>query len=163
MGWLQKVPKRWHVSLVTKGVHVPNEGREAASFLWAMQKFYEDDGWIMFVQADPFDHCPDFLSILDDPRAPGPVFSWIGSQPCESDAIGGPWHGHPIPVREWYEQHVGPWRGKVVFAAGGQFLMPAWMIRARSQAELAQLYEQVCTDPDGPWVMERLWQELFVR
>lgn len=161
VGWIRQVSKRWHVSLVVKGVDLPNEGREVASFLWAMERFYEDDGWIAFVQADPFDHCPELVKILNTRTLP-PKFAWIGDQPVESDEQGGPWHAFPIPVKEWYEDLVGSWEGNVTFAAGGMFALPAQTIRDRFRRhELAALRERVCGDPDGPWVMERLWGAIF--
>ena len=161
LGWTQKVDrKKWHLSVVTKGQQVPNEGREASSFLWAMEQFYEDDGWICFVQGDPFDHYPALLKVLNEGIMPL-QFTPLGKEFLASDENGGP-HDADLPVKEWFEEYCGKWPGPIRFAPGGQFVTPAAWIRSRTKDELRELRERVNASPIGAWTLERLWLPLFV-
>lgn len=161
LGWLREVPKHWNVSVVTKGVHLPNTGREASSYLYAMEKFYEDDGWLMFVQGDPFAHFPHLLEALPA-KEYSQQFVPVTQYVAESDAAGGPHHWEPLPVKEWYEDFVGPWPGSVLFYVGAQFMLPAWIMRGRTKNEFRELRERVCAEETGAWTIERLWHRLFV-
>jgi hypothetical protein len=160
LDWIRKVPKKWNVSVVTKGVQVPNTGREASSYLYAMEKYYEDDGWTMFVQGDPFEHYPPLMKVLEQGSLPL-RFCPLGFRLEESDEDGAPWDGG-LPVRQYFEDLVGPWTGNVQFAPGAQFVLPSWLIRGRPKEELVELRQRVDADPLGAWTMERLWFRYFV-
>lgn len=160
VSWLRDVPKRWHRSVITKGVDIPNEGREASSFLLAMERYYEDDGWLMFVQGDPFEHCPGLKPVFSLPELPE-QFCPLGFHVVESDETGRPWHDD-LPVKEYFEDLIGPWTGDVQFVGGGQFLIPSWIMRGKTLTEIRELRERVCADPKGAWVMERLWHRWLV-
>ena len=161
LSWLQKVDrKRWHVTVIKKGEQVPNAGREASSYLYAMSEVcYDDDGWICFVQGDPFDHFPNLIDVLNGGILPL-QFVPLGIGWYESDEQGGP-HDANLPVREWYEEYCGKWRENIRFAPGAQFVTPAAWIRSRTQEELRALRERIETTPGGAWTMERLWLPYF--
>jgi hypothetical protein len=70
--WYSRIPSGWKLLEVQKGRELPNTGREASSFLWAILHLYptlQDDDVVAFVQADPFDHTPDIdlFLLLDRP------------------------------------------------------------------------------------------------
>ena len=161
IAWVNRVSKQWHRTIITKDVDLPNTGREVSSFLLGMERAYEDDGWIAFVQANPQAHYGQIRIALELKQLPQ-QFLWLGDGMAESDEVGRPWHAWELPVKEYYEDLIGPWKGNVQFAPGGQFIIPAWILRGRTKKELIELRERVCVDPDGPWVLERLWQEYFV-
>lgn len=152
--WLRLVRKPWKPVIVQKGKDLPNEGREASSYLWAMQQFYDDDGYIAFVQGDPYAH-----AVVHNILRPVTRFTWMGDSRYLSEEDGSPWHPG-LPVREKHEQWIGPWPGPIKFAAGAQFIVPAELIRTHPKEKYAELQEQM-SEGENPWVMERLWQRLF--
>lgn len=175
VGWLNAVPKRWHVSVVKKGVHLPNTGREASSYLWAMENVcFEDDGWVMFLQGDPFSLLPGgrlwvgspyahlepeyLMGALAMPEFP-PSFVWLGRPGFVTERDGSP-HHPGLPVGEWHDDICeAPWPEKgIEFAPGAQFVVPAWMIRGKKKDKIRALREKVDAAPEtGAWCMERLW------
>jgi len=64
--WLNQVP-RMKVSVYDKGTdNLPNIGRESHTYLWHIVNNYDVlSEWSLFSQANPFDHCFDFLDIFD--------------------------------------------------------------------------------------------------
>lgn len=148
----------WLPLVVTKGVHVPNEGREGASFLFAMEKLYGRIGPFAFVQGNPFDHAPNLHAELGSYRA---GFMWLGDASYVAEADGSP--SHPgLPVRERYEAWTGkPWPGQVLFAAGGQFVIDGRMLRKKPRAFYRELRDQ-SGHGETPWVLERLWEAIFL-
>lgn len=162
LSWTQRVDrKRWHITVIKKGQQVPNAGREASSYLYAMSEVcYDDDGWVCFVQGDPFDHYPALIEVLNGGVLPMQLVP-LGKDWYESDEEGGPWHPVSLPVKEWYEEYIGKWRESIRFAPGAQFVTPAALIRSRTQDELRALRERVETTPGGAWTMERLWLPYF--
>lgn len=169
LGWLHRVAKHWHVTVVKKDTawdaHRPNSGREASSYLWAMEQYYDDRGVIAFVQGNPFDHCPGLLSFLALDTIPY-EFLPLGAGYLVCDWEGGP-HHPGLPLERWHEDLVGPiptagrWprREKLAlqFVPGAQFCVPAEVIRRKTKEEIRALRERVETEPEAPWVMERLW------
>lgn len=161
LDWVQRVDKKWHRSIVTKGVQVPNTGREASSYLWAMEEFYEDDGWICFVQGAPFHHYPALYTILNKTPQYPLQYVPLGKGFVKSDEDGGP-HDQGLPVKEWWEAMIGEWPGAATFAPGAQFIVPAAYIRARTLDEIRALRELCDTTEYGAHTMERLWQPWIV-
>jgi hypothetical protein len=153
--WTRKVKKPWRVEVLTKGEHLPNVGREATTFLAAMEALYDTDGYLAFAQGNPLPHCAVWNVLR-----PVNGFTWMGDPRYTSDADGNPWHPG-LPVKSFCEQHIGPFPGQVRFAAGGQFIIPAHLLRTHPRTKYGELYQAVVDEPQGPWVMERLWQVLF--
>ena len=149
--WAENLPSGWEPWVVTKDRDVPNEGREASSFLWAMRQLRGRTGTSAFVQGNPFHHEPDLLGKL----RPSNRFRWLG-HPHLSTADGGP-HHVGLPVKARFEKWTGkPFPGEVWFAAGGQFILPLAMLRNRPAVWYENLQAQACED-ENPWVLERLW------
>lgn len=156
LSWLRKVDKRWHPTIVTKGQQVPNTGREASSYLWAMEKYREDDGWLCFVQGEPFEHYPELLTVLNDAVAYPPQFVPLGKLMLSSDGDGGP-NDSDLPVAEFFESMIGTWPGSVNFAPGAQFIVPAWILRGKTVDEIRAARELCDGVEGGAHAMERLW------
>jgi hypothetical protein len=162
--WYEHIPPGWTLLEVQKGREVPNEGREAASYLWAIQQLYdrlEPDDLVAFVQGDPFAHCLDIdLFLLLDRPTDG--YRALGDYSFVSGADGSP-HSNPgIPVSDLYEQWFeSKWPGAVHFAPGAQFVVTGADIQQRSVDEYQWLYERVVQEEYGAWVLERLWPTLF--
>lgn len=162
LSWTQKVDrKKWHLTVITKGQQVPNTGREVSSFLYAMSEVcYDDDGWVCFVQGNPFDHYPSLLKILNEGILPL-QFTPLGKEFVTTDEYGGP-HDSDLPVKEWFEDYCGKWPGDLPFAPGGQFVTPAAWIRGRTKEELRELRKRVEETEEGAYTMERLWYYYLV-
>jgi hypothetical protein len=159
LGWLDRVDRRWHRSVITKGQQVPNTGREASSWLYAMENVCrEDDGWVCFVQGDPFDHYPELLTVLNKAAGYPSQFVPLGTEMLSSDGTGGP-HDSNLEVADWFEAMIAPWPGSINFAPGGQFLAPAWILRGRTLDEIRAARALVDEAPEdvGAHTMERLW------
>lgn len=149
----------WEPFVVRKDAQVPNEGREASSFLWAMRKLHRDArpaDVFAFVQGNPFPHCADLLAQL---RRPVRGFRWLGDL-HETREDGGP-HHPGLPVGEKHREWTGrPWPGVVWFAAGGQFTLTGRELRRHKPAFYRKLQRQM-SQGEMPWVAERLWGEIF--
>lgn len=153
VSWVDRFPA-WESVIVQKDVDLPNFGREPASFFWAMDKLYETNHTLAFVQGDPYPHAPEMdLRVVDR-------FTWLGNPIYVSDENGNPHHGG-LPVRgrlkEWFGQE---WSEPVRFAAGGQFLIPGHLLRRWPREKYTELLEAMSVG-ENPWVMERLWGHLF--
>lgn len=152
----------WRVMLVQKGTDVPNRGREPSSFLWAIDRLYDEtepDDTLAFVQGHPFDHCPDLLNRLVEPVT---RFSPLGFWHTFSDANGGP-HHRGVPVGACYEAWLeSPFPGTVEFTAGGQFAISGEALQAHSAEVYQRIYNDLMADEGmKPWAVERLWPAIF--
>jgi hypothetical protein len=157
VSWINDLPGGWSPFLVQKGVDMPNEGREGGSFLWAIDRLYpalRRSDRIVFLQGAPHEHAEQIE--LDVPG-----FTHIGHEMYVSDGAGAP--NHPgLPVAQLYEQWLSrPFPGSVRFAAGGQFGVTGADLLARPRAFWRRLGRHVCSHREGPWVMERIWEDVF--
>jgi hypothetical protein len=162
LSWLNRIDPLWHRTIVTKGQQLPNTGREASSYLWAMENVtYEDDGWVCFVQGNPFDHYDGLFEALNDPLEYPLQFLPLARGYAQTDATGKP-HDHDVPVREFFEKFVGPWPttddGAIGFAPGAQFIVPAAYLRGHTKDELRELRAAVDEHEAGAHAMERIWE-----
>jgi len=155
--WAYEVPG-WEPLVVSKGMQLPNVGREASSFLWAMRQLYGDPPEaVAFVQGNPFPHCEN---LYDELVYPTSGFRWLGDGSYASQADGRP-HHPGLPVAERYERWFGrAWPGVVWFAPGGQFTIPGCYLLRHPRGFYAHLQAEM-GEGENPWVMERLWRELF--
>jgi hypothetical protein len=153
-------PHGWEPLIVRKDEHVPNVGREASSFIWAIQQLHRKarpDDRYAFVQGNPFDHCPDLWWQLG---LQVKAFRWLGKDNLLCGPLGTPHHAG-LPVRDSYERLLGrPFPGYVDFAPGGQFVTTGRAIRRRKPAFWEGLYEESVSGV-GPWVLERLWESIL--
>lgn len=74
LNWLRKVPKNFKITIYNKGsnnipykfIKIPNVGRESNTYLHHIIKNYNNlSKTTIFVQGDPFDHCPHLLILLE--------------------------------------------------------------------------------------------------
>lgn len=160
--WTAKVPDGWNVRVITKDLEVPNAGREASSWLWAMEQLWEDtdpEDQIAFVQGDPFPHEPDLLSVLDSLDSISYVP--IGNQYHISDWDGYPHHGN-LPIRQFWAQYIGgDCPRKFPFVAGGQFAISGYNLCSRDRGFYTGLYEAAVEEEKAPWILERLWGSIL--
>ncbi len=185
--WLEKVPQSWDMMVLRKGIDLPNEGREAGTFLHAMTlPEVRAADWVAFVQGEPFEHCPDLFARLaalaesDGVGGGRPVaersvepgeqrslmassgsasaFEWLG-EPHLSDRMGGPWDRLPIAEKHlrWTDRPMGD---SVTFAAGGQFVVAGAAIRRLPEARLDWLRKEAALERNA-WAFERLWEAIL--
>lgn len=166
--WLQNLPEGWTYLLVQKGEDVPNIGREPHSFLYWIINFYDlirEDLFYVFIQGNPFDHCPYFLDALDDENiwANTEGYVELGDKPHVTNAHGSPAH-NGLPVGQYYTKWFKkefPAEG-VRFVAGGQFAVKGSAIKQRSREFYEELFNDILEKPDSvPWVLERTWETIF--
>lgn len=160
ISWLDGVDG-WKKLVVQKGEQLPNEGREASSFFWALHQLYDGlkrDQRVLCVQANPFDHS-------HDPLAEGlqemDGFAHVGHWRIESDLQGAPHHpGLPMAdmFRKWFG-HEPP--QSFPFCAGGQFVVDAQTIRRFPRGFYKRMVKHMNDHAEAPWVMERLWETMF--
>lgn len=168
IGWLKDIPSDWQQIVVQKQTEyepgdMPNVGREPAAFCHAILQHYAairpSDTWA-FVQDHPFDHCPNFATLLNQPIR---NFEWFASGELKtSDHTGNPYDLN-LPVAELYEKWTGiEWQPgqHVDFAAGGQFMVTGKQLLRHSKKYYQVLYDDVCIDRNA-WVAERLWAAIF--
>jgi hypothetical protein len=149
--------------VVHKDVDVPNTGREATSYLWAIHKLYPEiqpETLIACLQGWPFHHGTN-LDILGHEIPPG--YHMIGDGIHVSDGNGGPHHSHPrLPIAETYEAWVEiPFPGTVKFVAGAQFIVSGDRVLRWHRQKYQEMIDNVNNLELGPWVMERLWGPFF--
>lgn len=166
VGWLDKLPAGWTPMVVEKGTDVPNMGREATSYLWAIEMLYDrlvDFDIVAFVQGDPFDHCSDLIEKLEAISRQYLQGSYKDLGDDERVTFGDGSSDHPgIPVRAAYEKWTGnKWPGNVRFSPGAQFATTGAKIKRQPVSWYRQLAE-VVSEGAGPWVIERLWRTLFL-
>lgn len=166
VNWLDSI-QDWQKIVVQKETEdlpgdMPNEGREPAAFLHAIIQNYaavkRSDIWA-FVQDNPFDHCIDFVQLLDKPFND---FAWLGGGLKHTDGEGR--EDHPnLPVAKYYKKWTElDWDDSklVPFAPGGQFKVTGRMILMNPKSFYVKMYADVCIDYNA-WVAERLWERVF--
>lgn len=159
---------------------LPNVGREADTYLAHVEAEYDRlDGYdqIVFAQADPFPHAPDFLAALG--REPAPVFAlqgfeWLGEHRFDCGPDGGPQHPGLRLGETWGAIVAASCRAStasgrapdaapdvIPFMAGAIFRVRGDLFGRRPRSfwrEVRALGERY---PEFPWVMERAWELLF--
>ena len=160
--WYSAIPDDWQLLEVQKGRELPNTGREASSFLWAILRLYptlQDDDLVAFLQGDPHPHCHDIDLRLLLARA-GDFYLPLGDYTYVSSGDGYPDH-QGIPVREKYEEWIGgKFPGAVKFTPGAQFVVSGRILKKYKPEYYQRLLDEM-HEGSNPWVMERLWPVLF--
>ena len=156
--WTLELPSGWKPWVLLKDVDFPNEGREASTFLHAMQILYNNPPKLVaFVQGNPFDHCPDLFDRLQRPCA---EFTWLPEANHGSDQHGSPNHTG-LPVGDLCEAWTGSrFDGHVMFAAGGQFMLPGKLLK-KNPVDVYQTMEESVKMGEHAWVAERLWERVL--
>lgn len=161
--WVTRLPPHVDPLVVVKGEHLPNEGREAGSYIWAFKTLLEtgveDSDLIYCVQGDPFVHCPNLVpEMYKTLRGEVPtLFLPLGNWVVECDGMGGPHHrGLPVAQKyeEWFDKEF---PGSISFTAGGQFCVTGKDLKEK---DWDSWYERA-KEEHGPWLMERFWKVIF--
>lgn len=161
-GWTDLLPGGWEPWVLRKGVDLPNEGREPATFLHAIGKLLRRTGWEAagFAQGNPFDHCHDLYDRLNAYRA---GFVWLGDPAYTSDRQGSP-HDGELPVdamhERWIRRQFPVMPGHVRFAAGGQFVADRATLEKHPPVFYRRMGRDVCQGRNA-WCAERLWEQIF--
>lgn len=160
VSWLADVPADWQPLVVQKGVHLPNVGREASSYFWALHHLrptLAPDDVVCCVQGNPFAHCDDLYEQL---ALPTEHFRWIGGWVIDRcDANGQPHDA--IPVADYYERWLKRrWPGNVSFVAGAQFLVTGREVCRYPRSHYSHMRKEMSRHK-AAWVMERLWEQLL--
>jgi hypothetical protein len=132
--------------IVQKGEHLPNEGREASSYLWWIIENYDKlPDEVHFLQANPFDHVDKDLNII-----------WW----AESDKHGNPHHnGLRIGELAGILDLDLPIAWK--FPAGACFKVSKEEIKKYSLDWYKEAYKQSMEFPQAAWIFERLWSVIY--
>ena len=160
--WLADRPRGWEFFVVTKDVEVPNDGREASSWLWAMEQLWEaadPHDQIAFVQGDPFPHEPDLFNVLT--KLDSLSYVPIGNQHHIDDWNGFP-HGGGLEIRKFWERHIGDGCPQYFpFVAGGQFAISGDNLCSRDRDWYTGLCQAAVEEEKAPWILERLWGSIL--
>lgn len=174
VSWVNLIPA--NVFIVNKA-QIGNTGREASSYLWFIATHYHAlQGDYLFCQGDPLAHCPDFIERVNE-------LAKMEDVRCKMDHNFGPrltcdWDGAPhhpgldiemifdLICAEAYRDLDVP--KKIEFTPGAQFLRSAQEIRAvwdalgrAGRMPFVELERIANTQPQAPWVFERLWDYLI--
>jgi hypothetical protein len=162
MTWLKQIDRfQWHIFVDEKGTseELNHPGREASTYLqWIVDHYdrcQEDE--VIFCQANPFNHCPDFLNQINDPQKN--YFGEIVS--CNS--IGMP-HCDWTPLHAWCEVFGLPKLDTYSFVAGAQYRVCDENILSRPHdfwKALLSLTKIRDKRNMSAWVTERLWPILL--
>ncbi len=156
ISWTKNLPPDVTPYVVQKGEQLPNIGRESLSYLWFITNFYDQlNGWYYFVQGDPFGH-PNPPTFREE-RCPELFGYWN-----LTDEQGGPMHDG-LPIAEFAaEAGITIDSYPSEFFSGAQFLTDAAGIRAWPLNFYHRLVVMHDSYDKAPWVMERLWNWLFL-
>lgn len=157
MKWLSNIPPDINKSIIQKGEHLENKGREPSSFIYYILEHYDTlEGTYYFVQGNPFDHCPDlrFQLLNNDDRL-------LGNKKHVSDGYGR--GAHPgLAVKEVYEYILDKkFPDKVEFVAGGQFCVSADTIKKHPKEFYQKCYDILIQGDVTCYIFERIWGSIF--
>ena len=172
VSWIEKLSKNnssFFIRLYNKGdllekkpgiyvQNLPNTGRETDTFL---RHIIDNYSYIFevnaFLQGNPFYHDEEVLAKLDKPT---------GSLEALGSILVSDWHGGPhhpgLSVKETYKRIFGREKDTFEFSAGAQWIVPKENIINKSITFWRKLYDIFLDTPHGPWVFERLWQDIFL-
>ena len=180
LAWLKRVPKELLVTVYDKGdgasggIRLPNEGREAHTYLDHLAGRYESLADVtVFVQGHPFDHAPDLhkvLRALADGSFNVTDFHWLGFLADTDDSRGRrlfvPWSKNPerheLPLDEFHQQIFGqPGPANYRFFVGAQFIISGAAAKSRSLAFYQHARDLAASMPLAPHCFERCWDRIF--
>jgi len=127
--------------VVQKGVHLPNNGREASSWLWFIIQHYDVlEGTYAFRQGNP----------------EGPLHGKMWSSTANYDLRDYKFDSRPLA------DHLGVEIPEIlVFVAGAQHDVDAEVIRLRSKEWYEKAFDAANTGFKAPWIFERLWPYIW--
>ena len=141
---------------------LPNVGREADTYLYyIINNYYNLDNDIIFLQGNPFDHCPDVIDVINHTNDINDV-KWLCSNwgPVTKDCQGGP-GSIPLPLLDLCEKLFNKKFDNdktFTFSPGAQYIVPKKFILNKSLDWWKYCY-LVFTEyiETSPWAYERLW------
>jgi hypothetical protein len=158
MEWLNQLDRySWNVFVDEKGDDESRNhpGREASTYLqWIVDRYDRIAGEeVVFCQAQPFNHDPDFLSHIHDEKK-----MWFGEiHKCDK-------HGYPAcdfcPLHSWSDVFCLPKLEEYSFVAGAQYRVFDEQILAQSHdfwKALLSLTKLRHKYNMSAYILERLW------
>ena len=148
--------KEYSHIIYDKSKDIPNEGREAETYLrFIIENYDKLEGDYVFCQGNPFDHQANFIEESIKRESP---YMFGANFICNSD--GSPHHtGLNIP-EVWSKLITEPIPENIEFYPGAMFKLNAEHIY-RHTKEYYQLAREISLTKDGPWILERLWSYIF--
>jgi hypothetical protein len=143
-----------------RAVRVENWSREASQYLrHIVDRWPHFRPWEIFLQGNPFDHCPDLLDILAGQRYRRHSICPLGKVRRYIRRSGRPGDEHAWKfAREW----MGGIPPNLHWVAGAQFAVHRSVLWHRSREYYQELLEKVIAEPrTAPWAVERLWFALL--
>lgn len=133
-----------------------NIGRESHTYLYHICTHYYDlSDCVVFLQGNPFDHCPNILDLLTYSTTP----KFFGNtHTCSGN--GSPQH-LGLPVAKLYREIFGKIKVNFTFVAGAQFMIPDTTIIKHPLDFYKNLLNKHYSENLLPWCMERYWNYIF--
>lgn len=127
--------------VVQKGVHLPNVGREASSWLWYIVENYDSlEGTYAFRQGNP----------------EGPLHGTMWTSTTDADLQHYKFDSRPLA--EFLDVEIPE---VLHFVAGAQHDVDADVIRLRSKEWYEKALLAAHIQPQAPWMFERLWPYIW--
>lgn len=180
LAWLKRVPGDFRVTIYDKGdgtssgKQLPNEGREAHTYLHHLADRYESLAEAtVFVQGHPFDHAPDLhkkLGAYADGSETISDFHWLGFLADTDDARGRrlfvPWSKNPtreeLQLDRFHEELFGGAGPQMYrFFVGAQFVVRRDTAHRRPREFYEKAAELAVRFPHAPHCFERCWDAVF--
>jgi len=153
------VPEDLDHFVVEKGVHLPNEGRESLSYIWYILENWDTlKGDYVFLQGNPLPHWMNCVGELH--ALGGEGFKWCGNDVYNCASDGTPQH-NGLRISEFAKDAGISVEFPLEFIAGGQFSVPASLIKKRGKRFWTKLKKLHTTYEKAPWIIERLWGSIF--
>jgi hypothetical protein len=166
LDWLNKI--NFESVIYNKGdidsnyINLPNIGREADTYLnYILSNYNNLSDITVFTQANPFDHCYDFVEKVNTTTDFNNVV-WLGTNwgPVTKNFEGGPGE-RPLPLLDICEElfQIKFSKDKTfIFSAGAQYMVPKNFILKKSLNWWKNCYivfnKYIET---SPWAYERIW------
>jgi hypothetical protein len=172
MEWVSNLPSFVNPIIYNKGndwnygIHLPNVGREGHTFLHHITSVYDklnctNADHIMFVQGNPFDHFSTLMEYIEEKKYLDGDMTLLSNQVLECDLNGNPHHAG-LPLSDFFDKALKCEKpDKVVFGAGGQFVIHKRFIHRKKFEHFAGLYLTSYTQPIVAYMLERTWKYVF--
>lgn len=153
----------WKTTVVTKGLHLPNVGRESLSYLWYIIVNYDHlDGLYCFSQGrinDQIPHLPEVLGKTEE-LPEGIKFVYTATPKDHGD--GTPLHPG-LDVRGFHKELLPNDKqpDTYTFYSAACFIVTADKIKEHSLEFYHKAFVMHFYYHDAPWVIERLWHYIF--
>ncbi len=149
-----------------------NVGREGHTFLYHIINNYENlSNWTVFIQGNPFDHCPNFYEKIDNlfenienNLTFNEDFNFLSDTIYYSDIINCPYHSG-IPLKKVYNDifETNEEDRPIIFSPGAQFYVSKKLILTKPKIYYEKILKLLDYDinPIEGFCIERLWKYIF--